>query len=151
MKRFFITSLFFILLGIIIGRIIFLEQDILKIFKSKDNYYFLQEGIYQDNNIFENNALNIKDSIIEYKNNKIYVYIGITKDLEIAEQLVEIYKKKNINLSIKEKSISNEEFKNNVEQFDLLIKSSKQEDEIIKIQEVVLANYEEIIKNREFS
>lgn len=151
MKRFFITSLFFILLGIIIGKIIFLEQDILKIFKSKDNYYFLQEGIYQDNNLFEDNALNIKDSIMEYKNNKIYVYIGITKDLEIAEQLVEIYKKKNINLSIKEKSISNEEFKNNVEQFDLLIKSSKQEDEIIKIQEVVLANYEEIIKNREFS
>ena len=92
----------------------------------------------------------MKNAVLENKDNKIYVYIGITKDQDIAEQLIEIYKKKNINLNIKEKYITNEEFKSNIEQFDLLIKSSKNEDEIIKIQEVVLANYEEIIKIVDF-
>lgn len=149
MKKFFLTSIFFIILGMVIGKIIFLEKDILNIFKTKDKYYFLQEGVYDNNNLFESTTANLKNAIIEHKDNKIYIYTGITKDIEIAEQLVEIYKNKNINLSIKEKYISNEEFKNNVEQFDLLIKSSSGEEEIMKIQEVVLANYEETIKNRE--
>lgn len=150
MKKFFITSFIFIIIGIIIGKFIFLEKDLLKIFKTKDRYYFLQEGVYNNTSLNEN-SLSVKNSIMEKKDNKIYVYIGITKDEEIAEQLINIYKKKNINLNIKEKYITNEEFKNNIEQFDLLIKSSKNEDEIIKIQEVVLANYEEIIKNSENS
>lgn len=149
MKKFFITSILLIITGMLIGKIMFLEKDILKIFKNKDKYYFLQEGTYNDD--FKSNSLNLKSIITEKNNDKLYVYVGITKDIEIAEQLVEIYKKRNINLSIKEKNIPNEEFKNNIEQFDLLIKSSKEEDEIIKIQEVVLANYEEIIKNREIS
>lgn len=151
MKKFFITSIIFIIIGILIGKFIFLEKDLLKIFKSKDKYFFLQEGVYNNESNFENNTLSIKNAILEKKDNKIYVYIGITKDQDIAEQIIEIYKNKNINLNIKEKYINNEEFKNNIEQFDLLIKSSSSEEEIIKIQEVVLANYEEIIKNRENS
>ena len=150
MKKFLITSFIFIIIGILIGKFIFLEKDLLKIFKTKDRYYFLQEGVYNNTSLNEN-SLSVKNSVMEKNDNKIYVYIGITKDEEIAEQLINIYKKKNINLNIKEKYITNEEFKNNIEQFDLLIKSSKNEDEIIKIQEVVLANYEEIIKNGEIS
>lgn len=151
MRKFFLTSIIFIIIGILIGKFIFLEKDILKIFKSKDKYFFLQEGVYNNETNIESSLYSIKNAVLEKKDNKVYVYIGITKDQDIAEQLIEIYKNKNINLNIKEKYINNEEFKSNIEQFDLLIKSSKTEDEIIKIQEVVLANYEEIIKNMENS
>ena len=47
---------------------------------------------------------------------------------------------------LKEINLSNEEFFNNVTQFDLLIENSETEEEILTIEEVVLANYEEIIK-----
>ena len=40
----------------------------------------------------------------------------------------------------------NEEFNNNVTQFDLLINATTSEKEILTIEKVVLANYEEIIK-----
>ena len=43
---------------------------------------------------------------------------------------------------------SNEEFDHNVEQFDLLINSATNKEEILTIEEVVLANYEEIIKKQ---
>ena len=43
-------------------------------------------------------------------------------------------------------SLSNEEFNNNVTQFDLLINATTSEKEILTIEKVVLANYEEIIK-----
>ena len=41
-------------------------------------------------------------------------------------------------------SVNSKEFSNNLDQFDLLIKSSNTNDDILKIEEVVLANYEEI-------
>ena len=106
----------------------------------------MQEGVYT-NNILKNNMSNLTHKVIEKKDNKIYIYIGITKDIEIAEKLINIYEEKNIKLSIKEKYIRNNELKNNIEQFDLLINASRDVDEILTIEEVVLANYEEIIKD----
>ena len=49
---------------------------------------------------------------------------------------------------IEERKITNEEFSSNIEQFDLLINSAKTKSEILTITEVVLANYEEIIKKQ---
>ena len=40
--------------------------------------------------------------------------------------------------------LDNEEFSNNVVQFDWLVKDSEYEDDILTIEEVVLANYEEL-------
>ena len=60
------------------------------------------------------------------------------------------HEKDNIKLSIIEKYLSNEELKNNIEQFDFLILSSNDKDEILKIEEVIMASYEEIINNNSF-
>ena len=89
----------------------------------------------------------ILKKIIEYKDKKYYVYLGITKDKKIAQKLNNIYEKKGLKLYEKEQTINNEEFNNNVTQFDLLINSSNNEDEILAIEEVVLENYDEIINN----
>ena len=61
---------------------------------------------------------------------------------------MKIYEDDGYNIYIKEKYLSNEEFYNNVTQFDLLIKDSNDTSNILTIEEVVLANYEEIIKNK---
>lgn len=143
MKKTLILCILFIGIGFLLGKYLFVEEE------SIEKYYFLQEGIYQDKNIFENNLTNLKQKVMEYKNNRVYVYTAITKDYEIAERIQKIYEKQNINLSIEEVYLPSEELKVNVEQFDLLIKKSTSEEEILKIQEVVLANYEEIIKNKE--
>ena len=146
MKKTMIKCIGSIILGIIIGNILFSNRIIFKKENKEDKYYFLQEGVYT-NNILKNNMSNLTHKVIEKKDNKIYVYIGITKDIEIAEKLINIYEEKNIKLSIKEKYIRNNELKNNIEQFDLLINASRDVDEILTIEEVVLANYEEIIKD----
>ncbi|MBQ3307983.1 MAG: hypothetical protein IJG68_07325 [Bacilli bacterium] len=144
MKNKFLIGLCFILLGFGVGKIIFMKIDFSNMKKKGEKYYFLQEGVYQNGEDFSK----LKQKITEYQDNKIYVYAGITKSLEVAERLLNIYDNNNISLSIKEKYFVNEEFKNNVEQFDYLILSSNDSDEVLKIEEVVLANYEEIIKNR---
>lgn len=148
MKKNIVTCLLFISFGFIIGKIIFSKINLININNNKNRYYFIQEGVYHNDNIF-NSITNIKEKILEYKNNKIYVYLAITKDIEVAKKISELYEEKDIKVTIKEKHFNNEEFKNNIEQFDLLTKSVKSNEEILKIQEVVIANYREIVKSRD--
>jgi len=150
MKKMIIYAIISITIGYLIGNIIFTNKDIFEKNNENEKYYLLQEGTYYDDKILSNNYSSIKQKIVEKKENKIHIYIGITRNLEVAEKLINIYEEKKVNLSIIEKYYSNEELKNNIDQFDLLINSSKDKEEILKIEEVVLASYDEIINNSNY-
>ena len=94
------------------------------------------------------NTKDLETKLVNKENDKFYVYLGITRDEENAKKIKQIYNNKGYQLYIKEVSLSNEEFYNNVTQFDLLIKNTDKKEEILTIEEVVLANYEEIIKSQ---
>ena len=147
MKKIIISGILLIILGYYLGHFIFNEKIINK-YKNEEKYYFLEEGVYSDIDSLQTNLSKINKKIIDKNNNKYYVYVGITKDLDVAKKIMKIYKEEGYSIYIKEKYLSSEEFKNNVEQFDLLIKDSKDTSNILTIEEVVLANYEEIIKNK---
>lgn len=150
MKKMIIYAIISITIGYLIGNIIFTNKDIFKKNNENEKYYLLQEGTYYDDKILNNNYSSIKQKIIEKKDSKIHIYIGITRSLEVAEKIINIYEEKKVNLSIVEKYYSNEELKNSIDQFDLLINSSKDKEEILKIEEVVLASYDEIINNSNY-
>ena len=149
MKKTFLLSIIFVILGAILG--IFLKSNyqdkVINAFSEGKIYYFLQEGVYSSQEIMMENTKDLDVKLINEENNKYYVYLGITRDEENAKKIKELYKNKGYQLYIKEINLSNEEFFNNVTQFDLLIKNTEKETEILTIEEVVLANYEEIIKN----
>lgn len=145
-KKIFYT---FILLvsGIIIGRKIYLATENIDIkLNTPSTFYFLQEGVYSSKQIMEENVKSMNMKVVDTKDNKYYVYLGITKDAEIAKKLKMIYEEEGYQIYIKEVSIANEEFLNNVIQFDLLINNTNNTEEILTIEEVVLANYEEIVQ-----
>lgn len=147
MKKIIIWSLIFIVLGFLLGEFIFTDKiELIKKLQKGDTYYFLEEGVYNDYNSISNNLSDIGKKIIVNKDNKYHVYVGITKDLEVLEKIKKIYEKKNINVYPKEIILSSRFFSTNVDQFDLLIKDTKDNDQILTIEEVVLSNYEEIIK-----
>ena len=148
MKKIIIKGLFFVVIGFLIGQFLFGEKiELIKKLQKGDTYYFLEEGVYNNYDNIQNNT-NIYRKIIENKNNKYHVYIGITRDKEVLEKLKKIYKKDNINVKVKEINLESQEFKTNVEQFDLLIKETKDNSQILTIEEVVIANYQEIIKKQ---
>lgn len=150
MKKTFLLSIFFITLGTILG--IFLrnsyKDNLLGAFGEGKIYYFLQEGVYSNKDIMTENTKDLNIKLVNEENGKYYVYLGITRDEENVKKIKEIYNTKGYQLYIKEVNLSNEEFYNNVTQFDLLIKNTTKEEEILTIEEVVLANYEEIIKKQ---
>ena len=145
MKKKIFYSIIILITGIIVGRNIYLSKTT-QTFSNKDIYYFIQEGVYSSKSIMEENIKNMDLKVVDEIDNKYYVYLGITKDENIAKRLKEIYESLGYQIYIKELSLSNEEFSNNVTQFDLLINASTTTNEILTIEKVVLANYEEIIK-----
>jgi hypothetical protein len=145
MKKKIFYSIIILITGIIVGRNIYLSKTT-QTFSNKDIYYFIQEGVYSSKSIMEENIKNMDLKVVDEIDNKYYVYLGITKDENIAKKLKEIYESLGYQIYIKELSLSNEEFNNNVTQFDLLINASTSTKEILTIEKVVLANYEEIIK-----
>ena len=145
MKKKIFYSIIILITGIIVGRNIYLSKTT-QTFSNKDIFYFIQEGVYSSKSIMEENIKNMDLKVVDEIDNKYYVYLGITKDENIAKKLKEIYESLGYQIYIKELSLSNEEFNNNVTQFDLLINASTSTKEILTIEKVVLANYEEIIK-----
>ena len=145
MKKKIFYSIIILITGIIVGRNIYLSKSS-QTFSNKDIYYFIQEGVYSSKSIMEENIKNMDLKVVDELDNKYYVYLGITKDESIAKKLKKIYESQGYQIYIKEVSLSNEEFNNNVTQFDLLINATTSEKEILTIEKVVLANYEEIIK-----
>lgn len=148
MKKIIIKGILLVAIGFFIGQFLFGEKiELIKKLQKGDTYYFLEEGVYSNYNNIQN-SINAYRKIIENKNNKYHVYIGITRDKKVLEKLKKIYKEDNINVSVKEINLYSQEFKNNVEQFDLLIKQTKDNSQILTIEEVVIANYQEIIKKQ---
>ena len=111
MKKTLILGILFILLGYYLGTFIFNEKIINK-YKKEEKYYFLQEGVYSNKENLQTNLNSLNNKIIDKKDNKYYVYVGITRDLEVAKKIMKIYEDDGYNIYLKEKYLSNEEFYN---------------------------------------
>lgn len=145
MKKTIIYGLIFIVIGIILGKYLNVENlKSLSVLNSGESYYFLQEGIYSTEEALLENTKDLESKLVENINDKFYVYLGITRNEEVADKIKKIYEDKGYKIYTKEVNLKNDEFYNNVTQFDFLINNTANENEIITIEEVVLANYEEI-------
>ena len=51
---------------------------------NKDNtYYFIQEGVYSSKNLLQENTKDLNTKTVDKKNNKYYVYLGITRNIKM--------------------------------------------------------------------
>ena len=136
MKKIIINGLIYIIIGYILGNILFKSKiDLIKNITNKEIYCFIEE---KGSNI-------TKTSIKGYDN--LYIKKGISRDLETANKIKSILEEQNKKVTIKEKYLTNKEFKETVTQFDNLINETQSHEEILKIEETVIATYEEILRN----
>lgn len=147
MKKTLLVGVLFIVLGFIVGKTLYYKLGGVEVtFNNQNTYYFLQEGVYSSEDIMNENTKKLSSKLITNNDNKYYVYLGITKSLDNAKKIEKLYKDEGYDIYLKEFSFSNEEFSNNVDQFDKLIESTNDLNDILTIEEVVLSNYEEIVR-----
>ena len=145
MKKTMLLAVIFVALGAICGNYLYqVAPDSISVFQEKNTYYFLQEGVYSSKDIMQENVGDLTNKLTVFEDNKYYVYVGITQSQENAKKIKKIYEDMGYQIYLMDKTINNEEFSNNVTQFDLLVSESDSSEDILTIEEVVLANYEEI-------
>ncbi len=141
------TLIVAIFLGAILGNYLF-EQYKLEdttVVKEVNSLYFVMEGSYNSKEQAENATNDIEVKLITKEDNNYVVYLAITKDEENLDKFADVYHDLKINTTIKKMSVDNEEFLTSLEQMDLLLKKTTYQDEVLAINEVVLANYEQLI------
>lgn len=141
MKNKLVVALIFIISGIVVGNNLYNKVDfkLLKTFKENNDFYLLQLGTYDTKEIMQRDTRDINPKVYEVKNNKYYVYVGISSNINNIDKIKGIYKDEE--LTTKVINIKDEEFINNLRQFDILIDNTNDKDEILTIEEVVLSSF----------
>ena len=141
MKNKLVVALIFIISGIVVGNNLYNKVDfkLLKTFKENNDFYLLQLGTYDTKEIMQRDTRDINPKVYEVKNDKYYVYVGISSNINNIDKIKGIYKDEE--LTTKVINIKNEEFINNLRQFDILIDNTDDKDEILTIEEVVLSSF----------
>lgn len=133
-----------ILLGWLFGNFIYNQySSISKEYEKSETIYFLQQGVYADDQVLKKNISNLESYTTIEDNDKYYVYIGITNSYEDALKIKDVYKEQGYNLYIKEDKINNEFFINDLKQYSTLLKSTNDFSKLNSILKVILASYEE--------
>lgn len=146
MKRTIILAVVFLTLGTICGNFLYQKApNSISVFQQDSSYYFLQEGVYTSKDVMQESIKDIPHKLVVFKDDMYYVYVGITKSEKNADKIQKIYEELGYQIHITTEALDNEEFSSNVTQFDLLVEEAESSEDVLTVEEVILANYEELI------
>lgn len=144
---FFAATFATVLITILVADVFYKKynEEYKDVFLDSNNLFFLQQGVYSNLDIVKKNCKKLDQYTIVEEDNKYYVYIGITSSQKLASKIQNYFKEEGVDIYIKELTINNEAFINEVEQYDILLDSSKTLKEVNSVMKSVLATYEEIV------
>lgn len=141
--NFLISILSAILLGYLCATYIFNEyRDTDLVFQENETIYFLQYGVYTNPELPD---IPVSKYLKVEEEGKYYVYVGMTTSQKNAKKVQDLYQKKGIELYVKQDYVTNPEFITELSQYDILLDSTKTEDEVNSVLSTVLASYEEAV------
>lgn len=144
--NFLISIMCALLLGYLCATFVFNEyKNNETVFGLSNSVYFLQYGVYTN---MEKATIKVDKYIDIEEDDKHYIYVGMTTSMENAKKIQDNYKEKGIDLYIKQEYVSNNEFVSELSQYDILLSSSKTNDEMTSILSTVLSSYEEFVLGR---
>lgn len=152
--KFIIPLICAILIGFLLGKFMFNQYDsktsLKTVFNDKSkSIYFIQQGVYSSKESMETNVSNFTSYIYDVKDNKYYVYVGMTGNKENVSKLEGYFKKMGYDIYVKEFNIDNNAFLESLSQYDELLLQTSDEKAIKTIENQVLSKYEELIQNGE--
>lgn len=117
------------------------------VFNENGNIYYLQCGAYSTYDASKVEIKGIEDKITIKEGDKYYSYIGMTTSSKLALNIQKMYKEKGIDIYIKNSYLENKDFISQLSQYDVLLDSSKNIEEVNSVLKTVLATFDEIVLN----
>lgn len=138
--------MFTTILSILFGNVIFNIYrknaiDTLEVMKIDEHVYMLLYGSY--NSMDKVNSLKLDNYILENDNGYYRVYVGVSKDIENATKIREIYNKLGNSIYIRDKVIDNLSFVDYLNSVENNL-NTKSDEEILKIEGDIINKYKEL-------
>ena len=139
-----------IVIGLFFGKVFFdnYKSSSLTVFDEKDKVYMLQIGVYSSEEKMASSFKNYDKFLYIEKDDGIHLYVGITKDKEIASRIKDYYEKKGYSIYIKESILDNQSFLSILGEYDKIIGITGDND-LKGIEEIVISNYKEMVLESE--
>jgi len=149
MKKYGLTIVLAVIVGILLSKLFYNQYSDKKrlktVFGKGETVYIARQGIYSSLESVKENTMNLNYYIYNIVDDKYYVYYGITKDLENYEKIAGNLKSLGYDNYREEITVSSEAFMETLEQYDLLLKETKDNTIIKAICAQVLSSYEELV------
>lgn len=148
--KFLIPIALSIVIGLFFGKVFFdnYKSSSLTVFDEKDKVYMLQIGVYSSEEKMASSFKNYDKFLYIEKDDGIHLYVGITKDKEIASRIKDYYEKKGYSIYIKESILDNQSFLSILGEYDKIIGITGDND-LNGIEEIVISNYKEMVLESE--
>ena len=146
--KFLVPILISITIGCFFGKVVFNQYDknLKPTMSEGELVYFLQQGAYSSEENMKKNTTGLEKYIYAKEGNMYKVYVGITKTKENAEKLKEYYNKNGNDIYIKEMTLKNNEFLDDLTQYDKLLEEAKDETAAISVAGQIISKYKEVSK-----
>lgn len=117
---------------------------------SYDNYvYMLKYGTYSSQDEMTDKVINVDRYVFIEKDKKVTAYVGMSKTKESLTKIKKIYDNKNINVTIEKVKIDNDEFIQNINEYEKLLVATEDEKSLLIIENQILSCYESVVVNDE--
>ncbi len=151
MKKFIVPVILCIAIGFLLSKFMLNQyenkQNIIPVFNSGQKIYFVQYGVYSTEDSMRNNTKKLNYYVYNKEDNLYYVFIGVTGNLENSNKLKGYFKTLGYDTYIKEYNISNKDFLERLEYYDLILGQTTDNETIKLVSRQVLENYEETINH----
>ncbi len=140
-----------LLIGIGLGFYFFKEYNVetisIPVISSKETktVSFLQVGVYSNIDNMNKALAGLEDYFYTIQEEKYHVYVAITSNSENVSKLAGYFKEKGYVTYIKDMTVSNSEFINDLTNYDELLKATNDLDAISVINSNILTSYKENI------
>lgn len=152
-KKSVIYVLLSILIGFCIGKYIYngysMEaENVFKDSNKNSDVYLVQYGVYSNNDLMLQNTKKLKNYFYYVDDNKYHVLIGITKNIDLKEKIMNAQGIKD-DVYMKKVNIDNVTFLESLNQYDNLVLNTSDKSTILTAEKQILSKYEELILRSE--
>lgn len=148
MKKYLITIIISLVIGFFMSQFLLKQYNDyqgIKVYNEGELFYFMQYGIFDNSKEMDANTINLENYIYQINNDKYYVYVGISKNLEITNKVITYFKKMGYDIIIKEFYITNKEFSSEIDNYDKILNLTEDDIVIGEIMAQTLNSYEEVV------
>lgn len=137
-----------LLSGAILGKLTFDRYENLeveKVVNLNDKIYMLKYGSYDNEEAMAENVTLVERYVFIENDGKFSAYVGASTTKKNAQKIADIYASKNVKLTIEKVTINNDEFIQNLNEYEKLLEATEDEKSLLIVQNQILSCYEQMV------